>query len=33
MYCDDERFKKYYEAITPGATGFFNKAMNIYCAK
>jgi len=33
MYCDDERFKKYYEAITPGATEFFNKAMKIYCAK
>ena len=31
MYCDDDRFKKYYEAIAPGATGFLLCAMKIYC--
>jgi len=30
-YCLDERFKKYYEAIAPGATEFLFEAMQIYC--
>ena len=32
MYCDDKRFKQYYEAIAPGATEFLLCAMKIYCA-
>lgn len=32
MYCADERFKKHYEAIAPGATEFLFDAMKIYCA-
>lgn len=33
IYCDDERFKKYYEAITPGAAEFLLDAMKIYCVE
>lgn len=33
MYCDDERFKKHYEAITPGAAEFLLSAMKVYCAE
>ncbi len=29
-YCEDERFKKYYEAIAPGAAEFLFEAMKIY---
>lgn len=32
MYLDDERFKAYYEAITPGATEFLRDAVAIYAA-
>lgn len=31
MYCEDERFKKYYEKAAPGAAEFLLKAMEIYC--
>lgn len=30
MYVDDERFKKYYEAIAVGCTEFFRDAINYY---
>ncbi len=30
MYCDDERFKAYYEAIVPGGAEFLRNAMLIY---
>ena len=32
MYCDDERFTQYYEAIAPGAAAFLLAAMRHYCA-
>jgi len=32
MYCDDERFMAYYEAIAPGAAAFLLEAMKVYCA-
>ncbi len=31
MYCADERFKAYYDAISPGAAEFLREAMSIYC--
>ena len=31
MYCADERFKAYYDAITPGCTEFLRDALAIYC--
>lgn len=31
MYCDDTRFKKYYEDIVEGAAEFFLEAMRVYC--
>lgn len=31
MYCEDERFKAYYDAITPGCAEFLRDAINIYC--
>ena len=31
MYCDDERFREYYEAIAPGAAEFLLAAMIAYC--
>ncbi len=30
MYCDDERFKAYYERIAPGCAEFLRSAMRIY---
>ncbi|MDD2371247.1 MAG: MerR family transcriptional regulator [Firmicutes bacterium] len=33
MYCDDERFKAYYENIAPNSTEFLKNAINIYCKK
>jgi len=32
MYVADERFKEYYEKITPGSAEFLNEALEIYCA-
>ena len=32
MYCDDERFTAYYDAIAPGAAAFLLEAMKVYCA-
>ena len=32
MYVHDERFKAYYDGITPGATEFLHKAIGIYTA-
>ncbi len=31
MYCEDERFKAYYDAITPGCAEFLRDAIHIYC--
>jgi len=31
MYCEDERFKAYYDAITPGCAEFLRDAIDIYC--
>lgn len=31
MYCADSRFKKYYEAVAPGAAEFLLEAMKVYC--
>lgn len=31
MYCEDERFKAYYDAITPGCAEFLREAIDIYC--
>lgn len=31
MYCADERFKAYYDAISPGCAGFLRDALTIYC--
>lgn len=31
MYCADERFKAYYDAIAPGCTEFLRDALAIYC--
>lgn len=31
-YLQDERFKGYYEKITPGCAEFFKKAIDIYCS-
>jgi DNA-binding transcriptional MerR regulator len=30
MYCQDERFKAYYEKIAPGTAEFFREAMDVY---
>lgn len=32
MYCCDERFRAYYDKISPGAADFLLKALEIYCA-
>lgn len=31
MYCQDERFKEYYEKIAPGTAEFLYEAIKIYC--
>ncbi|MCL2874146.1 MAG: MerR family transcriptional regulator [Defluviitaleaceae bacterium] len=31
MYCDDERFKAYYDDIIPGCAEFLRDSINIYC--
>jgi hypothetical protein len=31
MYCDDERFRKYYDNIAPGCAEFLRDAIKIYC--
>lgn len=33
IYCQDERFKDYYEKIAPGTAEFLNEAIKIYCMK
>lgn len=33
MYCQDERFKEFYEKIAPGTAEFLNEAIKIYCMK
>ncbi len=33
MYCDDERFKAYYDKITPGCAEFLRDALAIYTAE
>ncbi len=33
MYCQDERFKEYYEKIAPGTAEFLNEAIKVYCQK
>ena len=32
MYAEDERFKKYYDGITPGGARFLRDALRVYCA-
>lgn len=31
MYCEDEQFKAYYDAISPGCAEFLRDAIDIYC--
>lgn len=31
MYCQDERFREYYEKIAPGTAEFLYEAIKIYC--
>lgn len=31
MYCEDERFKAYYDAIAPGCAEFLRDALAVYC--
>lgn len=33
MYLSDERFKNYYEQLSPGCAQFFCDAINLYCAE
>ena len=33
MYCQDERFKEYYEKIAPKGAEFLKEAIKIYCGK
>jgi hypothetical protein len=33
MYVADERFKAYYEKITPGCAEFLRDAINVYCGQ
>lgn len=32
MYAEDERFKKYYDGITPGGARFLRDTLRVYCA-